>query len=111
MKKIALATVAAAALFIGAVGTSAPALARDNFAFSFDNGGVAFAYSDGYWDRDHRWHRWRNAREARMFREQNRERYWHYRHDRDRRSMGWRDSDGDGVPNRFDSRPLNPYRD
>jgi hypothetical protein len=109
MKKLALATVAAATLMIGAVGTSAPAAARDTFAFSFDTGGVAFAYSDGYWDRDHRWHRWRNAREARAFREMYRDRYWHRRHNAERNS-GWRDWDHDGVPNRFDARPNNPYR-
>lgn len=34
-----------------------------------------------------------------------RERHWHGRHE-------WRDHDrdGDGVPNRYDSRPDNPYR-
>ena len=111
MKKLILATVAAATLAtIGAVGMSAPAIARDSFAFSFDTGNVMFGYSDGYWDRDRRWHRWRNAREARMFREQYRDRYWHRRHDRER-NRGWRDRDGDGVPNRFDARPSNPYRD
>ncbi len=30
-----------------------------------------------------------------------------YRH---HRPYGWRDSDHDGVPNRFDRRPHNPYR-
>ena len=110
MKNLILATVAAATLAVGAVGVSASASARDTFAFSFDTGNVAFGYSDGYWDHDHNWHRWRDAREARMFREQNRERYWHRRHDRER-NAGWRDDDGDGVPNRFDSRPNNPYRD
>ena len=41
----------------------------------------------------------------------------HYRHDRhdrrwdDRRGGGYRrDNDGDGVPNRYDRRPNNPYR-
>ena len=36
-----------------------------------------------------------------------RERRWHERH-----RHGWRgrDDDGDGVPNRYDSRPENPYR-
>jgi hypothetical protein len=35
-----------------------------------------------------------------------RERDWHHRHHG--RSM--RDSDHDGVPNRYDARPANPYR-
>lgn len=29
---------------------------------------------------------------------------------RHHRHGGWRDSDGDGVPNRYDRRPHNPYR-
>ena len=91
------------------IGATSPVSAA-NVRISIDPGVVAFGYSDGYWDHDHNWHRWRDAREARMFREQNRERYWHRRHDRER-NAGWRDDDGDGVPNRFDSRPNNPYRD
>ena len=36
----------------------------------------------------------------------------HYRHDRrwDNRRGGYRDNDRDGVPNRYDRRPNNPYR-
>jgi hypothetical protein len=35
----------------------------------------------------------------------------YYRHDRyDGRRYGRRDNDGDGVPNRYDRRPNNPYR-
>jgi hypothetical protein len=40
-------------------------------------------------------------------------RYYHHRHDRrwdDRRGGYYRDRDGDGVPNRYDRRPDNPYR-
>jgi hypothetical protein len=86
-----------------------PAAARDTFSFSFDLGDVAFAYSDGYWDHDHQWHRWHNSREAREYRARYRE-HWHgWKHDRDR-DMGWRDDDHDGVPNRFDRHPENPYR-
>jgi hypothetical protein len=35
---------------------------------------------------------------------------WRWRHRHDARHDGWRDSDGDGVPNRFDRAPFNPYR-
>jgi len=34
---------------------------------------------------------------------------WAYRDGRYYRSGGWRDSDHDGVPNRYDHAPLNPY--
>lgn len=35
----------------------------------------------------------------------------HYHHPRyDRHHRGWRDNDRDGVPNRYDRRPNNPYR-
>ncbi len=51
-------------------------------------GGIAFGYSDGYWDRDHHWHAWRNAQEAATWRDANRDHYYEWRHDRDA-SMGW----------------------
>jgi hypothetical protein len=53
-------------------------------------GGIAFGYSDGYWDRAHAWHAWRNAEEAAAWRTENREHYFEWRHDRDA-SMGWRE--------------------
>ena len=87
---------------------AAPAMAQ-GFAFSFDTGNVRMGYSDGYWDNGHHWHAWRNAREAAEFRRMYHDRYEHTRHDR-YRNGGWRDSDGDGVPNRFDDHPNNPYR-
>jgi hypothetical protein len=34
-----------------------PAMAAVDFSISLGN--VAFAYTDGYWDRDHHWHPWR----------------------------------------------------
>ena len=51
-------------------------------------GGIAFGYSDGYWDRAHNWHAWRNAQEAAAWRAENREHYYEWKHDRDA-SMGW----------------------
>lgn len=35
---------------------------------------------------------------------------YHPRHRHWERRHGWRDSDRDGVPNRYDRRPNNPYR-
>ena len=60
------------------------------FNFSFDTGGVAYAYSDGYWDHEHHWHNWRNAREAREFRTRYADRYDSHRHDRIA-NAGWRE--------------------
>jgi hypothetical protein len=37
---------------------SAPAAAATDFSITLGN--AAFGYSDGYWDRDHRFHAWRN---------------------------------------------------
>ena len=96
-----------AAAIIGTVAvlsmSNAPrAQAGDNFSFSFDTGGVAFAYSDGYWDHDHQWHRWQNAREAREYRSRYAENYHGYRHTRDH-DKGWHDSDHGGGPDRHDS--------
>jgi hypothetical protein len=88
---------------------STPAVAREAFSFSFDTGNVAFAYSDGYWDHDHHWHKWRNAREGREYRARFSDHYDNHRHTH-MPNKGWRDNDHDGVPNRFDDRPNNPYR-
>ena len=122
MKKLIMAAALFGAFATVSVGTALPA-AADGFSFSFDTGDVAFAYSDGYWDRNRRWHKWRNAREAREYRNQYAHNYNSHRHDRDRKTMGWRDQDhdgipnvvdrdkdGDGRPNRVDSNPNNPNR-
>ncbi|HUN52716.1 MAG TPA: hypothetical protein VMU42_16440 [Candidatus Sulfotelmatobacter sp.] len=54
--------------------------------------GIAFGYSDGYWDQNHGWHAWRDAREARSWRDAHRDHYYAWKHDRDR-DLGWRESD------------------
>jgi hypothetical protein len=118
-----------AAIVVGAIAglnfasMTAPVQARDVFSFSFDTGAVAFAYSDGYWDKDRRFHRWSSARESREYRA----RYAHnYKNNRSSRyrNRGWRgdqdrdgvpnaydrDRDGDGVSNRRDDSPGNPRR-
>ncbi len=94
-----------------------------DYQFSFDLGSVAFAYSDGYWDRNRQWHTWRDAREAREYSRFNPRAYKATRHTRER-NQGWRgdqdrdgipnrvdrDRDGDGVPNRRDDSPNNRNR-
>lgn len=102
MKTLRLATAIVGTLATLTFANVTGALAADSFSFSFDTGAVAFAYSDGYWDREHRWHSWRNAREHRAYREQYRDSYKAVRHSRER-NKGWRgDEDRDGVPNRVD---------
>ena len=85
-------------------------------SFSFRIGNVALGYSDGYYDRSHRWHSWRNARERAWY-QSNYRRYnanWRgMRRDQDRDGIPDRvdrDRDNDGVPNRVDRNPNNPYR-
>ncbi len=54
----------ALALAGGSFIASHPALADNVTVAVGPAGGVAFGYSDGYWDRGHQWHAWRNADEA-----------------------------------------------
>jgi hypothetical protein len=124
MKNLCLATIALGAIAGVNLASMAPAQARDSFAFSFDTGAVAFAYTDGYWDKDRRWHSWRSQREAREYRTRYSHNYRGMRHTR-ARNRGWRgdqdgdgvsnrndrDRDGDGVSNRRDDAPNNPRRD
>ena len=124
MKKLILIAAMVGSLACLSLSTALQAAARDSFTFSFDTGAVAFAYSDGYWDRDHNWHSWSNAREARQYRADYGHNYRHKRHTRER-NQGWRgdqdhdgvpnrvdrDRDGDGAPNRRDDAPNNPRRD
>jgi hypothetical protein len=88
---------AASALSVAGMAATVPASAA---GFGFRVGDVAIGYNDGYYDRDHRWHHWRSAREHDWYRVNYAHSYRGWRHDRD----------GDGVPNRFDRRPNNPYR-
>lgn len=102
------------AAIIGTVGSLAiadasvaPAAAQDRFAFSFSVGDVDMAYRNGYTDRYGRFHYWSSPREMREFRGRYASRY---------RDSDWdgipnrydRDRDGDGVPNYADRRPNRP---
>ena len=71
-----------------------PASAGDNFAFSFNTGDVAFAYSDGFWDQNRQWHGWSNDRERREYRNQYGQNYKAMRHS-SYKHQGWRDDHGD----------------
>ena len=73
------------------------------FAFSFNTGDVAFAYVDGYWDRDHEWHRWRDEREREEFHARYAERYDERFHDRVENN-GWREARREQHLERHDNR-------
>jgi hypothetical protein len=67
----------------------------DNVTVGVVPGGIAFGYSDGYWDRERHWHDWRDHQEAERFRAADRAHYYERRHDADEhdRDHGWRDND------------------
>lgn len=87
-------TVLAAAIFAATIGATAlgttPASA-DRLYLSFSSGDVAFAYRDGWWDRDHRWHHWRDRDEWREYRVRHYPYYSDWDHDRD--GDGWREAE------------------
>ena len=66
--------------------------AADNVTVGIGNGGIAFGYSDGYWDRGHQWHNWENKEATDRFRAENKAHYYDRKHDGDA-AAGWRDSD------------------
>ena len=68
------------------------ALAADNVTVGIGHGGIAFGYSDGYWDRGHQWHNWENKEATDRFRAENKAHYYDRKHDGDP-AAGWRDSD------------------
>lgn len=72
--------------------TTRQALAADNVTVGISNGGVAFGYNDGYWDRGHAWHNWENKDAADRFRSENKDHYYDAKHD-SAPAAGWRDND------------------
>jgi hypothetical protein len=84
-------TLLGAALIGGSLLAGIPAIAAD-VSVGVGNGGIAFGYNDGYWDRGRNWHAWQNREEADHWRAENREHYYDRGHDSDR-DHGWRNSD------------------
>jgi hypothetical protein len=76
-----------AALIAGSLLAGGPAIAA-NVTVGVGEGGIAFGYADGYWDRGHNWHGWRDRDEHDRWRAENREHYHGWKHDRDR-DQGW----------------------
>lgn len=71
------------------VAATTPASA-DNVTVTIGPGGLAFGFSDGYWDQNRHWHRWRNDYERDRFRRAYPSYYTHRRHDHVN-GWGWRD--------------------
>ena len=82
--KTTLKATAIALAFVGATAISAHA---DEIIFN--PGGVAYAYTDGYWTTKHEWRVWENPEHVKIYRAYPSARYYEYRHDRDP-DMGWR---------------------
>jgi hypothetical protein len=92
MRKSYTAAIAALAIVAGGSwAASLPALA-DNLTVQVNPGGIAFGYSDGYWDQGHQWHAWRDAQEAARYRDEHRDHHYEWKHDRDA-DKGWHDKD------------------
>jgi hypothetical protein len=69
-----------------------PAIAADNVTVGIGGGGIAFGYSDGYWDRGHQWHNWENKDAADRYRSESKDHYYDRKHDA-AENQGWRDND------------------
>ena len=83
----------AGSLLAGPLFAGAPAQAAD-VSVGVALPGIAFGYTDGYWDRDRQWHAWRNHEEMERWRAANHEHYYAWKHDHEReREHGWHDSD------------------
>jgi hypothetical protein len=74
----------------GSIAASHSVLAENVTVAVVPAGGIAFGYTDGYWDRERKWHAWRNAQDAAAWRAEHREHYYEWRHDRDP-DQGWRE--------------------
>ena len=118
MRKLIVGSLLAAALG----GIALPAAARTNVDFFVNIAPppvyreyvpaprVGFVWAPGYWD-------WRHGRYYWVAGHWSRHRpgyyyepvRWVHRGGRYYRAGGWRDADRDGIPNRYDRAPYNPY--
>lgn len=92
MRRAITFAIAALALAAAPLATISPAAAAEDLSVTVAPGGIAFGYSDGYWDRGHQWHQWRNQEEAQAWREHNAAHYYDRRHDAEK-DAGWRGND------------------
>jgi len=93
VRKVLTAALLGVGILAGGSLTAAPPAAAQSVGVEVNpGGGIAFGYTDGYWDQGHHWHAWRNANEAAQWREEHRDHYYAYKHDRDH-DEGWRAND------------------
>jgi hypothetical protein len=54
------------------------------------NPGIAYGYSDGYWDQGHHWHQWRDRQQQEAWQKDNSGHFYDRAHDKEANG-GWRD--------------------
>lgn len=86
--KMSLKAATVALAVVGAATFGTAAYSADTVV-TFDPGGVAYGYSDGYWTTKHEWRTWEKPEYVEVYRKHPGARYYEYRHDRDP-DMGWR---------------------
>ncbi|HVA11791.1 MAG TPA: hypothetical protein VNF99_00940 [Stellaceae bacterium] len=77
------------AFVLGAALLAPTIAARAEVTVTFNPGGIAYGYNDGYWDRDHAWHAWPDRRAAEDYRSHDAQHYDDRKHDADK-DGGWR---------------------
>jgi hypothetical protein len=82
MYKVLIGAIIALGLAGATLATASTASAA-NIGISFNLGGVAIGYQDGYYDSGHHWHHWRNQNDARSYRTAHGNQYHDWKHDRD----------------------------
>lgn len=82
MYKVLIGAIVALGLAGATLATASTASAA-NVGISFNLGGVAIGYQDGYYDHSHHWHHWRNQNDARSYRTAPGHQYYDRRHDND----------------------------
>jgi hypothetical protein len=87
--KIALAAIA---LGVAPVVAISPPVAAQSVGVTVSVPGIAFGYSDGYWDQQHHWHAWKSREQMDAWRQANAAHFYERRHDADA-AAGWRAND------------------
>ncbi len=90
MKSLFKVALCASAVAGAAFAIPTAASARSSVGIYLNTGSVAFAYRDGWWDKDHHFHHWKNRAEMRWYEKHHHDAYHDWNHDRDS-DNGWHD--------------------